>query len=57
MWQAAFNGHVEALNVLIRAKADVNAADVVSLIFILHEIILCYILNLYLFTGQSTTIY
>ena len=26
---AAFNGHVGALNVLIRAKADVNAADVV----------------------------
>ena len=42
MWTAAFDGHVGALNVLIRAKADVNAADVVSLIFILNEIILCY---------------
>ena len=39
MWQAAFHGHVGALNVLIRAKADVNAANVVSLIFILHVII------------------
>ena len=42
MWAAAFDGHVGALNVLIRAKADVNAADVVSLIFIIHEIILWY---------------
>ena len=42
MHAAVFNGHVEALNVLIRAKADVNAVNVVSLIFIciLHEIIL-----------------
>ena len=29
MWIAALNGHVGALNVLIRAKADVNAANVV----------------------------
>ena len=33
VWKAAFNGHVGALNVLIRAKADVNAADEVSLIY------------------------
>ena len=31
VWIAAFNGDVGVLNVLIRAKADVNAADVVSL--------------------------
>ena len=31
---AAFNGDVGALDVLIRAEADVNAADLVSLIFI-----------------------
>ena len=31
VWIAAVNGRVEALNVLIRATADVNAADVVSL--------------------------
>ena len=29
VYVAAFYGHVEALNVLIRAKADVNAAKVV----------------------------
>ena len=40
MYVAAFNGHVEVLNVLISAEADANTADVVSLIFILHEIIL-----------------
>ena len=39
MWIAAFNGHVGPLNVLIRGKADVNAASVVSLIFI------CVVLN------------
>ena len=33
VWVAALNGHVGALNVLIRAKADVNAADEVSLIY------------------------
>ena len=27
VWTAAFDGHVGALNVLIRAKADVNAAS------------------------------
>ena len=31
VYAAAFNGDVGALNVLIRAKADVNAATVVSL--------------------------
>ena len=39
VWVAARNGHVGALNVLIKAKADVNAVDVVSLIFNLHGII------------------
>ena len=34
VWKAAFYGHIGALNVLIRAKADVNAAKMVSLIFI-----------------------
>ena len=33
VWVAASNGHVGALNVLIRAKADVNVAEVVSLIY------------------------
>ena len=50
---AALNGHVGVLNVLIRAKADVNAVDVVSLIFIyiLHEIIfMVQIINL---SGQK----
>ena len=50
---AVFNGHVEALNVLIRAKADVNTVNVVSLIFIciLHEIIfMVQIINL---SGQK----
>ena len=37
MWIAACNGDVGALNVLVRANADVN---VVSLIFNLHEITL-----------------
>ena len=37
MWIAARNGHVGALDVLVRAKADVNVADLVSLIFNLHE--------------------
>ena len=36
VWMAAVHGHVGTLSVLIRAKADVNAANVVSLIFILH---------------------
>ena len=40
VWVAASCGHVGALNVLIRAKADVNAATVVSLTLNLHEIIL-----------------
>ena len=31
VYVAAFYGHVGALNVLIRAKADVNTANVVSL--------------------------
>ena len=35
---AALNGHVGALNALIRAKADVNASTLVSLVFI------CYII-------------
>ena len=30
VWIAAINGHVGALNVLIKAKADVNTANVVS---------------------------
>ena len=34
VYAAAFTGHIGALNVLIRAKADVNAATEVSLIFI-----------------------
>ena len=44
VFAAACNGHVGTLNVLIKAKADVNATDVVSLIYIyiLHEIILWY---------------
>ena len=42
VYAAAYNGHVGALNVLIRAKADVNAADGVSLVFILHKIFFCY---------------
>ena len=49
MLSAALSGHVGALNVLIRAKADVNAVNVVSLIFIyiLHEIIfIVQIINL-----------
>ena len=53
MHAAVFNGHVEALNVLIRAKADVNTVNVVSLIFIciLHEIIfMVQIINL---SGQK----
>ena len=33
VWVAALNGHVGALEALIKAKADVNAADVVSLIY------------------------
>ena len=32
VWKAAINGNVEALEVLVRAKADLDAADVVSLI-------------------------
>ena len=44
VWQAAFNGHVGALNVLIRAKADVNAADVVSE-FDFHFMILNFTTN------------
>ena len=39
VWIASCNGHVGALDVLVRAKADVNVADLVSLIFNLHEII------------------
>ena len=39
VWIAACNGHVGALDVLVRAKADVNVADLVSLIFNLHEIV------------------
>ena len=53
MIAAAYNGHVGALNVLIRAKADVNAVNEVSLIFIyiLHEIIfMVQIINL---SGQK----
>ena len=34
VWMATCNGHVGALNVLIEAEADINAANVVSLIFI-----------------------
>ena len=34
LWVAANNGNLGALEVLIKAKADVNAANVVSLIFI-----------------------
>ena len=36
VWVAALNGHVGALDVLIRAKADVNAFNLVSLIFIFY---------------------
>ena len=34
MWVAAYNGDVGALDVLVRAKADLDAVDVVSLISI-----------------------
>ena len=54
MWAAALTGHIVALNVLIRAKADVNTANEVSLIFILHEIILWYnYTELYYLLGKS----
>ena len=33
MWVAAYYGHIGALEALIKAKADVNAAGVVSLIY------------------------
>ena len=38
VWIAASNGDVGALDVLVKAKADVNVADLVSLIFNLLDI-------------------
>ena len=51
VWVAALNGKVRALNVLIRANANVNAANGVSLMFILHEII--FIVQIINFSEQK----